>query len=472
MYAVKLEAVVAAFVAAIGSLSAYSAERPLQDMELYLLMGQSNMAGCGVLSDDGGVNPDRVYKLDGNGNWQIADEPIHYGKSAGAGLAASFARAMADRCDGVKIGLLPCAVGGAKIDRWVEGGDLWSNAVARTRIALKSGTLKGVLWHQGEIDALSRERADAWGGKLASVIGSVRREFGPVPFVAGELGYYLDSFRANARWREINSQMHDLEGRVPDYCVVSAAGLSAKPDNLHFDTKSLREFGLRYADAMLRLMSNPAGDDAARMKARMMNPGSRLGTVERIGGGEFKVLVYGNSIALHGPLSKIGWTNNWGMAASAPEKDFAHLVVAGLEAKLGKKADFRIRNLAALERNFTTNVATVAEVSADAKWKPDYVVVAIGENAKGVEEAGAAAYGKFLADIARPFADSGARIVMRSPFWRNALKAECTAKAAAEVGATGKTDELGRLEVTWQMLGGIGHGSFKVVGKEACHADK
>ena len=152
-------------------------------------------------------------------------------------------------------------------------------------------------------------------------------------------------------------------------------------------------------------------------------------------GGEFKVLVYGNSIALHGPLAKIGWTNNWGMAASAPEKDFAHLVVAGLEAKLGRKADFRIRNLAALERNFTTNISKVAEIAADAVWRPDYVVVAIGENAKGVDETNAAAYGKFLADVARPFADSGARIVMRSPFWKNALKAECTEKAAADVGA-------------------------------------
>ena len=70
-------------------------------------------------------------------------------------------------------------------------------------------------------------------------------------------------------------------------------------------------------------------DDAARMNSGMMNPGSRLGFVERIGGGEFKVLVYGNSIALHAPKADIGWTNNWGMAASAPEKDFAHLVVSG-----------------------------------------------------------------------------------------------------------------------------------------------
>ena len=178
-----------------------------------------------------------------------------------------------------------------------------------------------------------------------------------------------------------------------------------------------------------------AADDAAKMGAAKMNPGSAIRTAECIGGGEVKVLIYGNSIALHAPLAKIGWTNNWGMAASAPEKDFAHLVVAGLEKRLGKKAVFRIRNLAALERNFTTNVSTVAEISADAEWKPDYVVVAIGENASGVDEKSAAAYGKFLADVALPFADAGARIVMRSPFWKNTLKAQCTAKAAADVGA-------------------------------------
>lgn len=191
-------------------------------------------------------------------------------------------------------------------------------------------------------------------------------------------------------------------------------------------------FAVRAADVE---WLNAADGDMAELKSEMMNPTSSLKTVERIGGGEVKVLIYGNSIAFHGPMPDIGWTNNWGMAASAPEKDFSHLVVAGLEAKLGRKADFRIRNLAALERNFTTNIATVSEIATDAKWNPNYVVVAIGENAKGVDETSAAAYGKFLADVARPFADSGARVVMRSPFWKNALKAECTAKAAAEVGA-------------------------------------
>lgn len=109
-------------------------------------------------------------------------------------------------------------------------------------------------------------------------------------------------------------------------------------------------------------------DDAEKMNSGMMNLGSALGTAERIDGGKFRVLVYGNSIALHAPKADIGWTNCWGMAASAPGKDFAHLVVSGLEVKLGKKADFRIRNLWALERNFTTNIATVAEIADDAAW--------------------------------------------------------------------------------------------------------
>ena len=228
-------------------------------MDLYLLVGQSNMAGRGILTAENRVETDRIFKLDTNGKWQVADEPIHFDKKvAGAGLAASFARTMADMDKNVKIGLIPCAVGGTRIDRWVEGGDLWSNAVARTRIALKSGTLKGILWHQGEGDA-DPSRAHVWGAKLESMIKSFRREFGDVPFVAGELGWYLENFKVKSKpgykplWREINAQLHALEGKVPNFRVVSAEGLGANRDILHFNTEALREFGRRYAAAFSEL---------------------------------------------------------------------------------------------------------------------------------------------------------------------------------------------------------------------------
>lgn len=218
------------------------------NMDLYLLIGQSNMAGRGVLTDSNRVSADGIFKLDAAGEWQVAEEPIHFDKPtiAGAGLAASFARAMADRRKGVPIGLIPCAVGGTSINRWVESGDLWSNAVARTRIALGSGTLKGILWHQGEGDC-SASAAPAWGAKFEGMIASFRRELGPVPFVAGELGRYL----SNTGWPVINAHLHALEGKVPAYRVASSEGLTPNSDNVHFNTESLREFGLRYAEAMV-----------------------------------------------------------------------------------------------------------------------------------------------------------------------------------------------------------------------------
>ena len=224
-----------------------------EGMDLYLLVGQSNMAGRGVLTDSNRVNADRVFKLDAKGEWQRAEEPIHFDKkSAGAGLAASFARTMADKNNDVKIGLIPCAVGGTRIDRWVEGGDLWLNAVKRAKMALKNGKLRGILWHQGESDA-TLERAPKWGAKFESMIKSFRRELGDVPFIAGELGGYLAKYRNKKGegivWQEINSQLHGLEGKIKDYRVVPANGLTPNCDNLHFNTESLRIFGLRYAEA-------------------------------------------------------------------------------------------------------------------------------------------------------------------------------------------------------------------------------
>ncbi|MEI6540199.1 MAG: hypothetical protein WCO86_11845, partial [Planctomycetota bacterium] len=39
-----------------------------------------------------------------------------------------------------------------------------------------------------------------------------------------------------------------------------------------------------------------------------------------------RILVLGNSLTLHGPKAEIGWAGNWGMAASAQDKDYVHLL--------------------------------------------------------------------------------------------------------------------------------------------------
>ena len=177
--------------------------------------------------------------------------------------------------------------------------------------------------------------------------------------------------------------------------------------------------------------------DAKRMDAEMMNPGAKIGCRERKCGGRFKVLIYGNSIAAHEPAPKIGWNADWGMAATSRDKDFAHLVVAGLEKRHGERADYRIRNLAVLERNYRVNLDEYTDLAADVAYAPDYVVIAIGENVPSIKDSDVLDYTQFLVRLAKPLVESERRpkVVMRSPFWRNAVKADCTAKAANEVGA-------------------------------------
>ena len=68
-------------------------------------------------------------------------------------------------------------------------------------------------------------------------------------------------------------------------------------------------------------------------------------------GGNKKVLFIGNSITRHGPKPEIGWPNDWGMAASAPEKDYVHQTVALLEEK-GVRVDFAFANFSKWEVNY------------------------------------------------------------------------------------------------------------------------
>jgi len=47
--------------------------------------------------------------------------------------------------------------------------------------------------------------------------------------------------------------------------------------------------------------------------------------------GARKVLFFGNSITRHAPKADIGWTGDWGMAASSRDKDYVHLVHRAME---------------------------------------------------------------------------------------------------------------------------------------------
>jgi hypothetical protein len=235
---------------------------PKENFHLFLLVGQSNMAGRGKVTPADREPHPRVLMLDASGAWVPAVDPMHFDKpdAVGVGLGRTFALTLAEQNPGITIGLIPCAVGGSPIDAWRPGefypptkSHPWDDALRRARQALPAGTLKGILWHQGESDS-NAKLAPAYAAKLHDLIGRFRRELGApeVPFILGQLGRF-----AGKPWDEWRTQVDAVHRavpqKVPHTAYVSAEGLKDKGDLTHFDADSYRELGRRYAAAYLQL---------------------------------------------------------------------------------------------------------------------------------------------------------------------------------------------------------------------------
>ncbi len=229
--------------------------------QIYLLLGQSNMAGRGVVGHEDRTPHPRVLTLDASGEWRTAIEPITTDATgkAGVGPGVSFGKAMAEHDPDVTVGLVPCAVGGTPLRRWQQSGDLYAAAVQRARLAMRIGTLRGVLWHQGESD-ISAGLAPTYATRLDQMIRDLRADLESpgLAFVAGALGEFLGTRSGNAADVDIvNAALATLPERMVHTGSVSVAGLTHTGDHLHFDTASQRELGRRFASEMIRLQSRP-----------------------------------------------------------------------------------------------------------------------------------------------------------------------------------------------------------------------
>ncbi len=215
------------------------------------------MAGRGPLHS-GDTEPDpQILVLDQSDAWASRGEPIHFDKpEAGVGLGFAFAKLRKADKPGVIIGLIPSAFGGTSMDQWQPGGELYSNAIRRTRLALeKGGELKAILWHQGEAECASQEKASAYAVRLGKLIQAFRTDLGlpEVPFIAGEVGEFLYPQSKFPFAHVLNEQIRLLSRKVPFTAGVSSKDLNDKGDHLHFDSASQKELGKRYYEAFLGL---------------------------------------------------------------------------------------------------------------------------------------------------------------------------------------------------------------------------
>lgn len=228
---------------------------------MFLLIGQSNMAGRATIEDIDRQPIDGAFLWnEKESKWQSAVAPFNlfstHRKAIGMqrlNCGPSFVREYRKMNPDCRVGIVCMARGGTSIEEWRKGRlkpwPLYDSAVAATKAALADGegVLKGVLWHQGESNS---RRVLEYPDRLQNLVENLRADLKSprLPFVFSQLGPWRARYAAFNRM--ITAQPHVIARTA----CVSTTGLTAI-DDAHFDSASQRTLGARYAKAMIRLLS-------------------------------------------------------------------------------------------------------------------------------------------------------------------------------------------------------------------------
>ena len=262
-------------------LFAQKTKKPDPNFYIYLCFGQSNMeAGARPEEQDKGEVDKRFQMLAAvdnpklnrtMGNWYIATPPINRPDN-NMGPVDWFGRTMvANLPEKIRVGVINVSVAGAKIELWDEktyaaylesaaewmknickqyNGNPYQRLVDMARIAQKDGVIKGILLHQGESNSTDPE----WPEKVKVIYDNLIKDLNlnpkKVPLLAGE----LKSAEEHGVCASFNVEiLPNLPKVLPNSYIISSKGVKGTPDQFHFNTAGMREFGRRYAVQMLKL---------------------------------------------------------------------------------------------------------------------------------------------------------------------------------------------------------------------------
>ena len=239
-----------------GAASEISPDR--ENTWVFILAGQSNMAGRGLVEPQDTITSERIWSIDRKGELVEAKEPLHFyePKMAGLDCGLSFGKALLDDIpDNVSVLLIPTAVGGSSISQWLGDSthrdvQLFSNFLEKVEIAKKEGVIKGILWHQGESDANAND-IPLYKDRLARLFMKFRKATADehLPILIGELGSFSKN---NENWSSINDQIAAYAHTDPYVRMIKTHDLNHNGDAVHFDSEGQRLMGERYARSYIQ----------------------------------------------------------------------------------------------------------------------------------------------------------------------------------------------------------------------------
>jgi len=234
-----------------------------------LLAGQSNMVGLGRVAqlapaDRAAVDDVLIYYNASVHNHPLARtwrplEPGFGATEALFGPELGLARALRARWPDRPLAFVKVAEGGTGLyDRWSPGQDLFRLFQGETARALglldEPHQVVGMIWMQGESDAIEGPTAQAYLNNFAAFVHQTREELAhyALPLVAGLI-------RPNAVWphaAQVRQAMTRCSTGLGNLDVVETADLDVHPDDVyHYDTPSTLTLGVRFADALAGLLS-------------------------------------------------------------------------------------------------------------------------------------------------------------------------------------------------------------------------
>ncbi len=231
--------------------------------DLWVIAGQSNAAGYGKAPC---YDPPvlGVHCFHACGEWRLATHP--FSDSTGTQYPANreaangshspflaFGRRLLQTL-GHPIGLIPAALGGSPLVRWVRGdnGDLFQNMLAYLRDA--GGACRGMVWIQGESDTAPEQRS-VYARRFTRMVADFRKtQRSPrLPIITAQINRYIGEpydRPVHDGWEVIRESQRQIARDLPDVAVVSTLDL-ALSDGIHNDSRGNLTLGERMADAAL-----------------------------------------------------------------------------------------------------------------------------------------------------------------------------------------------------------------------------
>ncbi len=240
-------------------------------LDLYVLVGQSNMVGAAPIPDAFKTSAN-IFTFGNNYQWERGTEPVDNPEGqidavskdpeGGFGPAFTFAKTLVLEDSNRLIGLIPCARNGASITEWQQSlsdQTLYGSCLKRVRAASPMGEVKGILFFQGEADTIDPEQfpalkpdAEAWAEKFALFAYSFRQDIGQpnLPLAYAQIGQ-PENLEGLPNWTLVQTQQANIQ--IPNATMIETKDLPM--DGIHYTVDSYEVIGQRFADAMTGLQA-------------------------------------------------------------------------------------------------------------------------------------------------------------------------------------------------------------------------